>query len=92
MKGMGVRAGVHDYFLPIARGMYHGLSIELKPDVQDKKPSVSPTQRVWRDKLRDQDYAAYIIHGWQQAFEIMKLYLRLEPGEWMQIAREDEIV
>ena len=61
MKRMGVRAGVHDYFLPVARGMYHGLWIELKPDVKGYYPSVSDGQREWRTKMRTQGYAEFII-------------------------------
>ena len=77
MKRMGVRAGVHDYFLPVARGMYHGLWIELKPDVKGYYPSVSDGQREWRTKMRTQGYAAFIIKGWESAIGIMLDYLNI---------------
>ena len=77
MKRMGVRAGVHDYFLPVARGMYHGLWIELKPDVKGYYPSVSEGQRDWRTKMHTQGYAAFIIKGWENAIGIMLDYLNI---------------
>jgi len=91
MKRMGVRAGVHDYFLPVARGMYHGLWIELKPDVKGYYPSVTEDQRKWRQKMRDQQYAAYIIKGWERAHYVMMNYLDLSDECWFQLAPEDEM-
>ena len=77
MKRMGVRAGVSDYFLPVPRGGYHGLWVELKPDVKGYYPSVSEEQRKWRDKMREQGYAAYIIKGWEFAICVMLDYLNI---------------
>lgn len=82
MKGMGVRAGVHDYHLPVARGAYHSLWIELKPIVKGQKPSVAASQYEWRDKMRNQGNAAFVVHGWVYAIAIMLDYLKLGNSEY----------
>ena len=81
MKGQGVRSGVHDYHLPVARGCYHGLWIELKPDVKGYYPTPTKDQLEWRDKMRDQGYAAFIIKGWENAIAVMLMYIDLKPDE-----------
>ena len=47
LKMQGAKAGVPDMFLPVPRGEFHGLFIELKrPIVKgEPKPVVSPEQR-----------------------------------------------
>ena len=42
----GLKKGVPDNFLPVARGGYHGLYIELK---RTKGGKLSPEQRQWLD-------------------------------------------
>lgn len=55
LKRQGVKAGVPDIFLPVARGGYHGLYIELKfgknktSKNQDKWLSALSAQGVLRD-------------------------------------------
>lgn len=83
MKRMGTRKGVSDYHLPVARGAYHGLYVELKPDVKGYYPNISPEQIEWRDKMRNQDYLPCIVKGWEQAIRIMLTYLDLKDGERM---------
>ena len=83
-KRMGTRKGVHDYRLPLARGVYHSLWVELKPDVKGYYPSVSKEQLDWRKKMRDQGNAAFIVKGWERSIEIMLLYLSLYDDEWLE--------
>ena len=83
-KRMGTRKGVHDYHLPVARGIYHSLWIELKADVKGYYPSVSKEQLDWRKKMRDQGNAAFIVKGWERSIEIMLLYLSLNDAEWLE--------
>ncbi|MDR0325019.1 MAG: VRR-NUC domain-containing protein [Oscillospiraceae bacterium] len=74
LKAQGVRAGVPDICLPVARGGYHGLYIELKATggrVQD-------TQRVWIDALAAQGYKAIVAFGFEQARAAIEQYLRGE--------------
>lgn len=71
LKRQGVRAGVPDLVLPVARGGYHGLYIELKA------PGGRPTkeQAEYIKDLKDQGYAAEICVGWQSAIEMLQAYL-----------------
>lgn len=74
LKLMGVKAGVPDLFLPVPRGKYHGLFIELK--AENGKPTES--QLWWRNELNGQDYFSAVCCGWSQASELIISYLRSE--------------
>ena len=78
LKAEGVKAGVPDIVLPVPRGSYHGLWIELKVD--NGKPSKE--QREWLDYLNASGYCALLCYGWQTAREEIELYLNL-PTEKM---------
>ena len=71
-KAMGVRPGVPDIFLPVARGGKHGLWIELK---RRRGGHVSPDQQRWIEDLQRQGYAAQVCYGWDEAREAIKEYL-----------------
>jgi hypothetical protein len=88
MKRMGVRPGVHDYHLPVPRGIYHSLWVELKPDVKGYHPKIGAKQIDWRSKMIGVGSAAYIVKGWEFAIEIMLQYINLEPDEWMDHVRD----
>lgn len=81
MKRMGTRKGVSDYHLPVARGIHHSLWLELKPDVKGYSPQIKKEQLEWREKMRKQENAAYIVKGWQTAITIMLAYLEIETDE-----------
>jgi hypothetical protein len=74
MKAEGVRAGVPDYCLPVARGGYHGLYIELKT------PTGYPSreQRAWIAALREQGYRAEVCRGWEAAWDVIREYMTTE--------------
>lgn len=72
LKSVGVRAGFPDYFLPISRGNFHGLFIELKRDGQ-RLPSI--IQADWLQKLREQGYDAHVAYGADNAIRIVREYL-----------------
>lgn len=74
LKRQGVKAGVPDLCLPVARGHFHGLYIELK--YGSNKPSENQTR--WISALRKQGYVAEVCYGWQQAVEVITEYLKLE--------------
>lgn len=74
LKRQGVKAGVPDLCLPVARGTFHGLYIEMKYG----KNKTSPLQDGWIGRLRKQHYAVFVCYGWQQAAEVIKKYLNLE--------------
>lgn len=72
----GLKRGVPDVFLPVARGGKHGLFIEMK---RVKGGTVSQEQREWREKLRAQGYAAEICFGWEAAAAVIRKYLDTKP-------------
>jgi hypothetical protein len=71
LKAEGVKAGVPDLMLPVARGGYHGLFIELK--VGDNRPS--QLQRDWIARLQGQGYYCAVCWDWTQAVEMFLSYL-----------------
>ena len=71
-RAEGVKAGVPDICLPVARGGYHGLYIELK---RVKGGRVSTAQQGWIAALRDQGYCACVCKGWDAAAGVIKKYL-----------------
>lgn len=77
LKAEGVRAGVPDLCLPVPRGRFHGLYIELK---RQHGGQTSPAQRDWLDRLGAQGYAAAVCHGWEDAARTIMAYLRLEAS------------
>ena len=71
-KAEGVKAGVPDLFLPVARGPYHGLFIEMK---REKGGRLSDDQKTWLALLTDEHYLAQVCHGWKEAAALIEDYL-----------------
>lgn len=71
-KAEGVKSGVPDICLPVARGEYHGLYIELK---RRQGGRLSVNQRIWIDELRRQGYCATVCNGWEEAVAVIVAYL-----------------
>lgn len=71
---MGVRSGVHDYHLPIARGGFIGAWIELKSD-KKHRPTVSKKQDDWGRKMYGQGHFVCVCYGFEQAKEALEWYL-----------------
>ena len=67
-----MKPGVPDLCLPVARGGYHGLYIELKRAVGG---ILSDEQKWWIDELKSQGYAAIVCHGAEEAIRTIKEYL-----------------
>lgn len=84
MKREGAKAGVPDLMLPVARGDFHGLFIELKqPGLRpsrDGMGGVSETQQQWLIDLAEQGYLAIVCWGWEEAMRALKEYLNLDAG------------
>lgn len=72
LKKQGVKAGVPDIFLPVARGGFHGLFIEMK---RSDGGRVSDAQKDYIQKLRMQGYQAAVANGYDSAVSIIKAYL-----------------
>lgn len=73
MKAAGVKAGVPDMFLPVARGGSHGLYIELK---RIKGGRVSAEQLAWMEELTREGYTCAVCHGWEEARKVIQSYLK----------------
>lgn len=73
LKREGVKAGVPDIVLPVARGGYHGLYIELK--VGKNKPTT--LQKEWLEKLEQEGYYATWCVGSKHAIEVIENYLQM---------------
>lgn len=74
-RAMGVKSGVPDLCLPVARGPWHGLFVELK---RTRGGRVSSEQAVWIRELEAQGYCAVVAYGWEQARAEIEEYLRRE--------------
>ena len=71
LKASGVLAGVPDIFLPVARGSYHGLYIELKTATG----RVSADQKIVIARLQEQNYQVEICRGAEEAIAAIEKYL-----------------
>lgn len=71
-KRLGVRAGVSDLLLPVARCGYHGLWVEMK---RRQGGRLSPDQKDWIDGMNAQHYLALRADGAEEACEILYKYL-----------------
>lgn len=68
---LGVKKGVPDLFLPVVRGAYHGLFIEMKTE----KGRTSPEQEWWGEQLSMGGYLFRVCHGWKAAVQTLEQYL-----------------
>jgi hypothetical protein len=75
-KAEGLKSGVPDLFLPIAKSGCYGLFIEMKR----KKPkgTVSKNQWGWIDSLLDQGYGAVVCYGFEDAKQVIEDYLQIK--------------
>lgn len=77
LKKQGVKAGVPDLVLPVARGGHFGLYVELK--VGRNKPSA--LQLEWIEDLKVQGYFVKVCYGWIEASEVIENYLEKPKTE-----------
>lgn len=71
MKATGTKAGFPDLVLPVKRGRYSGLFIEMKAP----KGRMSDAQKEWADFLLKQDFYFACCHGWDEAAGVLRSYL-----------------
>ena len=72
-KAEGLRSGVPDLMIPIAKNGYNGLFIEMK---RIKNSATSENQKEWILLLRDLGYKAEVAKGADMATEIAEEYLK----------------
>ena len=72
LQWTGVKPGVPDLCLPVARGGFHGLYIELK---RLKGGALSINQKTWLGLLAREGYKAVMCRGWLDARDTILNYL-----------------
>lgn len=80
MKRMGLRKGFPDLFVPLPKGGFHGLFVEMKAEGGE----TTKEQEEWLSLLNANGYAVCVAHGATAAIEKIRKYVRL------QIYTEDE--
>lgn len=88
LKAEGVKSGVPDLMLPVARGEYHGLFIEMK----SKKGRESANQILWRERLTAQNYKCVVCYSWLEAKDVIINYLNLCPHRLENLIREAMLI
>ena len=71
LKRAGVKKGVPDLCLPVARGKFYGMYIELKYG----KGKTSKEQKEWIADLTEQGYRAVVCNGFEEAKKAIIDYL-----------------
>ena len=71
LKQQGVKRGVPDLCLPVSRGAYHGLYIEMKTE----SGRATADQKWWGEQLTRQGYCWFVCHGWENAVQTIEAYL-----------------
>ena len=74
MKNEGMKNGIPDLFLPVARRGYHGLYVEMKTE----KGRPTPEQNEFLEFADAQGYLDKVCVGYEEAVETL---------EWYQIGR-----
>ena len=77
LKLEGCSAGVPDLCVPIPKGKYHGLFIELKVG----KNKASENQKAWINYLNSVGYLAVVCYGCDKSIELIERYIKLEPNQ-----------
>jgi hypothetical protein len=75
LKSEGVKPGVPDLCLPVPRGTYHGMYIEMK---RMEGGTHTDPQIAWLHALHSFGYYAVTCYGWEDAAENIKRYLKLD--------------
>lgn len=78
LKEQGVKPGVPDLVLPMARGGYFGLYIEFKA-MPPFDAAVSASQDAYIQALTEQGYLAIVCRGHIDALEAIRAYLLQPP-------------
>jgi hypothetical protein len=78
LKAQGVKAGIPDLVLTMARGGFFGLYIEFKATPPNDAP-ISASQHARIRKLNEQGYLAVVCRGHFDTIEQIRAYLRLAP-------------
>lgn len=81
LKAQGVKAGVSDLHLPISKGPYIGLYIEMKYN----NGTVEPAQKEWIKAMKAAGHFACVCYGYDYAVKVIEEYVNLLPDQIMSI-------
>lgn len=73
LREAGVKRGVPDLCLPVPRGDYHGLFVEMKSPTG----TTSDEQDWWITELTDQGYFCEVCRGYEEAIRVLEWYMGL---------------
>lgn len=73
LKKQGVKSGVPDVCLPVRRGTYGALYIEMK----SKKGKPSDNQKIWIELSRKYGNKVEVCYDWESAKNVIVAYLDL---------------
>ena len=76
LRDEGVKPGVPDCCLPVARGRWHSLWLELKRANRTNHPT--ELQQEWIERLRVYGHMVVVAYGAQEAIYAIKAYLAQE--------------
>src|ERR1700757_1581898 len=71
LKAEGVKPGVADLMLPVARRGYHGFFVEMKSSIGQQ----SAAQKQFQQFVESQGYLYAVFHDWRSAFDALCWYL-----------------
>ena len=74
LKAEGVKPGIPDLFLPVARYGFHGLFIEMK---REKGGTVSKIQKQKIMELQAQGYMVAVCKGFEHAKSVLEDYFKI---------------
>lgn len=74
LKRQGTKAGVLDVWLPVPKGEYHGMIIEMKAG----KNKPTKNQLWWIANLTKQGYYVSVCYSWREAADKIIKYLNLK--------------
>ncbi len=77
MKATGVKKGVPDICLPVKRGNYSGLFVELKrPESVGKREGITSDEQIdFMIFLQSQGFLCIVCVGWEMARDAISAYL-----------------
>jgi hypothetical protein len=76
MKASGLKAGVPDLLLPVARNGFIGMAIEMKFG----KNKLTAAQQEWAEGLKSLGWRYVVCYDWEKGREALKDYL--SSKEW----------
>lgn len=74
LKAEGVKVGVADLFLPVKRGEYSGLYIEMKKPGKIK--TTSKEQDEFGEFVKAQGFGWIVCDNWESAVKVLQEYLQ----------------